>query len=191
MQGNLFLPSSLWSIGAQAFLGCSGVTSITIPQVSSIGNSAFAECGSLRTLYFAGRAPGGVTDEAFRGCTAEIVYVIGAEYWTNPFHGLKARGIGGPVTPELMYAQNVGGSIRLVWNRPPARYSDVTSYLISYTVQKDQSYHYLYIYSWRSHDSSSLEAVFPVSSRGTITVRIAAVNVAGMGESSNSRSVSL
>ena len=39
-------------IGSDAFNGCSGLTSITIPNsVTSIGGSAFAKCGNLENVY--------------------------------------------------------------------------------------------------------------------------------------------
>ena len=46
--GELELPSTLTTIGIQAFQGCSGLTAITIPEgVTSIGQNAFAGCTEL------------------------------------------------------------------------------------------------------------------------------------------------
>ena len=43
------------SIGAYAFEGCSGLTSITIPDsVTSIGDRAFRDCYRLKTVTFEG-----------------------------------------------------------------------------------------------------------------------------------------
>lgn len=46
---------SVISIADYAFSGCTGLTSITIPDsVTSIGDSAFANCTSLKTVYYSG-----------------------------------------------------------------------------------------------------------------------------------------
>ena len=59
--GDITIPSSIKvndleytvkGIKESAFFGCSGLTSITIPNsVTRIGNSAFAECGNLENVY--------------------------------------------------------------------------------------------------------------------------------------------
>ena len=49
---------SVTSIGDSAFLYCSSLTSITIPEsVTSIGNRAFADCRSLNTIYLEATTP--------------------------------------------------------------------------------------------------------------------------------------
>ncbi|MBR0433097.1 MAG: leucine-rich repeat protein [Bacteroidaceae bacterium] len=57
------------SIGAGAFKGCSGLTSVTIPgSVTSIGGAAFSGCSGLTSVTI----PGSVTsigDAAFSGCS--------------------------------------------------------------------------------------------------------------------------
>ena len=59
---------SVTSIGSSAFAGCTGLTSITIPDsVTSIGGSAFQRCTGLTSIAI----PNGVTsigDSAFWGC---------------------------------------------------------------------------------------------------------------------------
>ena len=63
------IPSSVTSIGNSAFRGCSGLTSITIPEsVTSIGESAFSDCSGLTSLSI----PNSVTSigySTFSGCT--------------------------------------------------------------------------------------------------------------------------
>ena len=49
------IPDSVTSIGERAFSGCSGLTSIVIPDsVTSIGGYAFLECSGLTDVYYQG-----------------------------------------------------------------------------------------------------------------------------------------
>ena len=69
LQGEFVIPEGTEKIGAYAFRGCNGLTSITIPDsVTSIGRSAFSGCSGLTSITI----PDSVTsigDRAFYGCT--------------------------------------------------------------------------------------------------------------------------
>jgi len=85
-QGNVVIPEKVTftnrtlkvtRIEEGAFRGCSGLTSITIPNsVTSIGDEAFRECSSLTSVTI----PNSVTsigDEAFSGCSGLTSVTIG------------------------------------------------------------------------------------------------------------------
>ena len=67
---SITIPDSVTSIGKSAFSGCSGLTSVIIGNgVTSIGSSAFYGCSGLTSVTI----PDSVTsigDSAFEGCTA-------------------------------------------------------------------------------------------------------------------------
>ena len=98
------------SIGDYAFCGCTGLTSITIPNsVTSIGNSAFDGCSGLTSITI----PNSVTsigDDAFAGCSGltsitipNSVTSIGGWVFCK-CSGLTSVSIGNSVTSSGNYA---------------------------------------------------------------------------------------
>jgi hypothetical protein len=75
---SITIPNSVTSIGNSAFYGCSGLTSITIPNsVTSIGEYAFSNCRGLTSVTI----PNNVTNienSAFHGCSGLTSITIGS-----------------------------------------------------------------------------------------------------------------
>lgn len=73
------LPDSLTSIGQRAFFGCSSLTSISIPSgVTSIGEAAFKNCSSLTSLVLPDKMTSSIGMYTFEGCTKLSSLVISA-----------------------------------------------------------------------------------------------------------------
>jgi YD repeat-containing protein len=78
---NVFLPSSLVSIGAGAFYG-SGLTSVSIPSsVQTIREGAFSTCASLSLVEFLGTRPATLESDCFYGISASFAAVPSS--WTD------------------------------------------------------------------------------------------------------------
>ena len=74
---SITIPDSVTSIGDSAFSGCSGLTSITIPDnVTFIGESVFYGCSSLTSVTI-GNGVTSIGDYAFIGCSGLTSVSIG------------------------------------------------------------------------------------------------------------------
>ncbi len=78
----LTLPDSVTRISGYAFCGCS-VTGVSFgAELTEIGGSAFAQCGSLTELRFTGTAPS-FGENCFAGVTATAWYPPNDPSWTD------------------------------------------------------------------------------------------------------------
>jgi hypothetical protein len=86
--GAYVIPSSVTSIGINAFRSAIGLTSVTIPSsVTSIGNTAFNNCSALTAAYFLGNAPTlGSLVFGIYASTFQVHYVSGSTGFTSPLN---------------------------------------------------------------------------------------------------------
>jgi hypothetical protein len=94
--GSYTIPSGVTNIAVWAFLGCPGLTNVTVPNtVSQIGYGAFEFCLQLTGVYFQGNAPG-LASSVFGAFQqppdpAIIYYLPGAVGWDTMFGGLPTQ----------------------------------------------------------------------------------------------------
>ena len=92
-EGEVVIPSALGGkvvtvIEAWAFENCESVTRVTIPDsVTSIGDSAFAGCPNLTSVYFKGDAPEAEGDPFFGSDIVTVFYLAEATGWGETFAG--------------------------------------------------------------------------------------------------------
>ena len=67
------LPEGLQTIGAQAFYGCSSLSSVTLPEgLQAIGASAFKYCESLTSVYANMKVPAQIEETTFDPETVSV-----------------------------------------------------------------------------------------------------------------------
>lgn len=92
------------TIGNHAFRGCSGLTSVTIPNsVTSIGRYAFYGCNNLKTIYSYAATPPTMSSNAFSSYKSATLYVPkgcvdvykAASYWSDFYNIVEGNYVSG------------------------------------------------------------------------------------------------
>jgi hypothetical protein len=105
---NVVFPEGLTCIGDPAFGFCSNLTTLRIPaSVTSIGDYAFAFCSNLTTVYFDGDAPADNGTVFFNDLKATVYYLPEANNWGPMFGSVPTAKLQGPVAlPTTVWRTN-------------------------------------------------------------------------------------
>lgn len=98
--GGLTLPSSLISIGDEAFSGCTLITSITLSSTTkTIGNKAFEGCTAIMKINLDNVES--IGNEAFKGCSS--MTGITSIIFANKIRSIGSRAFEGCALPQIEF----------------------------------------------------------------------------------------
>ena len=98
--GGLTLPSSLISIGDEAFSGCTLITSITLSSTTkTIGNKAFEGCTAIMKINVENVES--IGNEAFKGCSG--IKGISSFTFSDKIHSIGSRAFAGCAVPQIEF----------------------------------------------------------------------------------------
>jgi hypothetical protein len=111
---NVFIPSSVTSIGDFAYSGCDSLTNVIVASgVPSVGYATFWGCPVLTNLLFRGNAPaveGDPYDGPVFGDTTNVTvyYLPGTTGWSNTYQGVPAVEWNPAIVPTGMHNGQFG-----------------------------------------------------------------------------------
>ena len=87
---SVVIPSSVISIGYQAFAYCTGLTTVTIPtSVTSLGSEVFRYCSNLVTVNFNAANCSSIGTDTWNGCTSFTTLNLGNMVTRIPDNGFR------------------------------------------------------------------------------------------------------
>ena len=204
---SVLLPEGLVSIGNSAFMNCTGITHVDIPDnVSGIGVSAFRNCSSLTEVIF-GTDVNKIHSSAFRDCVSlntmqfkgdapetssnwntsvseelRIYHVEGATGFDDTW-SMERIILGKPGAPTDLDVTHSSEKLRVEWNHPTlADEQMILNYEVFFKMEDDQNWTCV-------GDIHELHLIILDLENGTeYEIRVAAVNIAGIGVFSNTLS---
>ncbi len=115
----VILGEEVTSIGEYAFSGCSGLTSVSIPNgVTTIGSSAFRGCSGLTSVTI-GNSVTSIGDYAFTGCSGLTSVTIG--------NSVTSIGYGAFSSCSGLTSVTIGNSVAIIGNYAFSGCSGLTS----------------------------------------------------------------
>lgn len=152
---DLVIPSSVETIGTGAFQDATCITSVTIPSVQNIGNSAFAGCSNLGSVSI-GNSVESIGDRAFLDCSSltsieipnSVISVGWYAFWgccnlSSVTIGNSVKSIGGGAFSECknLSSVTIGNSVESIGDGAFSYcYNSLTSIVIPNSVVSIGSY---------------------------------------------------
>ncbi|MCG7845260.1 MAG: leucine-rich repeat protein [Methanomassiliicoccales archaeon] len=119
--GPFIIPSSVTTIGYQAFHYCTSLTSVTIPSsVNLIMNYGLSDCTAMTEMMFLGGAPTCQSDWIIdHNPSLMIYYLNGSSGFTTPtWQGVNTTALSVPGSPQNLQADAGHTMVTLTWEAP-------------------------------------------------------------------------
>lgn len=118
------MPSTVKTIGKRAFYNVNGLRKINISHATSIGESAFEDCHSLKTV-FTGEELASIGKQAFYGCDPMTYFVCknpNVVIGENALGYAHQRNYTGKKDNFTLWGSNGGGNVKAYADKPANRF---------------------------------------------------------------------